>query len=306
MLRAIAYIVRDRDWGTYEPTLSDLRIDANDAAFAVSYAAACDGPGGSRLEFQARISGTHNGILEFEVNASPDGDFETSRCGFCVLHPIVGLAGAPATVEHVDGTRRSNRAARSDRTVAAVQGMRAITHTVRPGVRAECRMEGDTFEMEDQRNWSDASYKTYVRPLELPWPYVLKSGGPVPADKCSLTISGASTPAVVCRQHEGRSHPHRTRRGRPQASRDRRRHLPRRRGGGARQYRAVATARPAAPAVALRPDAGHGIGALRSYAALAAAYPVPATLECVVACQRDLDARVLRGGRAGAAAPGWS
>ncbi len=54
--------------------------------------------------------------------------------------------------------------------------MRAITHTVRPGLTAECRMEGDTFEMEDQRNWSDASYKTYVRPLALPWPYVLPCG----------------------------------------------------------------------------------------------------------------------------------
>ena len=45
--------------------------------------------------------------------------------------------------------------------------MRAITHTALAGVSAECRMEGDTFEMEDQRNWSDASYKTYVRPLAL-------------------------------------------------------------------------------------------------------------------------------------------
>ena len=30
--------------------------------------------------------------------------------------------------------------------------------------------------MEDQRNWTDASYKTYVRPLALPWPYTLAKG----------------------------------------------------------------------------------------------------------------------------------
>ena len=30
--------------------------------------------------------------------------------------------------------------------------------------------------MEDQRNWSDASFKTYVRPLSLPWPYVMEPG----------------------------------------------------------------------------------------------------------------------------------
>jgi D-apionolactonase len=41
---------------------------------------------------------------------------------------------------------------------------------------ATCQMEGDAFEMEDQRNWTDASYKTYVRPLALPWGYTLAKG----------------------------------------------------------------------------------------------------------------------------------
>ena len=41
------------------------------------------------------------------------------------------------------------------------------------------RMEGDTFEMEDQRNWTGASYKTYVRPLALPWPYTLAAGAKI-------------------------------------------------------------------------------------------------------------------------------
>ena len=45
-----------------------------------------------------------------------------------------------------------------------------------PGVFATVRMEGDAFEMEDHRNWTDASFKTYVRPLALPWPYVLPAG----------------------------------------------------------------------------------------------------------------------------------
>ena len=29
---------------------------------------------------------------------------------------------------------------------------------------------GETFEMEDQRNWTDASFKTYCTPLSLPYP----------------------------------------------------------------------------------------------------------------------------------------
>ena len=54
--------------------------------------------------------------------------------------------------------------------------IRALTHAVLPGVKAICRMTGDSFEMEDHRNWTDASYKTYVRPLALPWPYVIPAG----------------------------------------------------------------------------------------------------------------------------------
>ncbi len=59
--------------------------------------------------------------------------------------------------------------------------IRALTHEVLPGLKATVRMEGDTWEMEDHRNWTDASFKTYVRPLALPWPYTLKAGETVQA-----------------------------------------------------------------------------------------------------------------------------
>ena len=36
--------------------------------------------------------------------------------------------------------------------------------------------KGEIFEMEDQRNWSDASYKTYCRPLSRPMPYLIAAG----------------------------------------------------------------------------------------------------------------------------------
>ena len=49
-------------------------------------------------------------------------------------------------------------------------------------------MEGDTYEMEDQRNWTDASYKTYVRPLARPWPYTLDAGARLD-QAVTLTVS---------------------------------------------------------------------------------------------------------------------
>ncbi len=37
VLRAVSYLVRDRDWGTYAPEIADLKIEQRDDAFAVSY-----------------------------------------------------------------------------------------------------------------------------------------------------------------------------------------------------------------------------------------------------------------------------
>ena len=71
-------------------------------------------------------------------------------------------------------------------------GIRALAHEASPGLWVECRMEGDTFEMEDQRNWGDASYKTYVRPLSLPWGYTLAKGSRL-EQAVRLSLSGAAS-----------------------------------------------------------------------------------------------------------------
>ncbi|MBY5672223.1 hypothetical protein HFO32_23490 [Rhizobium leguminosarum] len=192
VLRAISYLVRDRDWGTYSPEIADLKIEQGDDRFEVAYRACCVGPDDdTKLIVDVRITGSAD-RLDFEAEAIAPTGFETNRCGFCVLHPIVGVAGSPATVEHVDGQIVATRFPDVIEPWQPFKNMRAIIHAVMPDVQAECRMEGDTFEMEDQRNWSDASYKTYVRPLALPWPYEIPANRPV-RQKTSLVIRDISS-----------------------------------------------------------------------------------------------------------------
>jgi D-apionolactonase len=177
VLRAIAYVVRDSDWGTYNPEITEYHLDQSNDAFTVTYNGRCTSANPSQsLRYQARITGDSQGDLLFEVVAEPLTPFVTARCGFAVLHPIDGIAGQPAIVEHVDGSQQ--HATFPDLILPAqpFKDIRAIQHHVTPAITARCRMNGDIFEMEDQRNWSDASYKTYVRPLALPWPYVMEQG----------------------------------------------------------------------------------------------------------------------------------
>ena len=190
VLRALAFLVRDENWGTYIPALSGLKIDQRTDGFSVSYRATCKRPG-QEIAYDALIEGKADGSLQFSGTAVPRTDFLTARTGFVVLHPLKGVANRPVEVEHVDGKVEHSKFPELVNPVQPFLLIRSLTHEVMPGLQATVRMEGDAWEMEDHRNWTDASFKTYVRPLALPWPYTLKAGETV-KQSVTLTLAGAA------------------------------------------------------------------------------------------------------------------
>jgi len=187
-LRAIAFLVRDENWGTYAPSIEGLDIRETGDSFTVSYRAVC-ADARQRLSYEARITGSSEGSLAFDAVMTPESDFVTNRAGFIVLHPA-GLAGRKLKVTHTDGSEDETRFPELISPSQPVFNIRALTHEATPGLWATCRMEGDAFEMEDQRNWTDASYKTYVRPLSLPWGYTLANGS-LHEQSVRLSFTGA-------------------------------------------------------------------------------------------------------------------
>jgi hypothetical protein len=172
MIRAVSFIVRDKNWGTYSPQIAHLNFHEEPETFRISYEAVVR-ENEQEFRYSSVIVGKSDGSLSFSGKGTAISDFSTNRTGFVVLHPIEGVAGAKCTVEHVDGTIEETRFPLLIDPVQPMTALRAITHEFLPGLKVTCRMEGDTFEMEDQRNWTDSSYKTYVRPLALPWPYLI-------------------------------------------------------------------------------------------------------------------------------------
>jgi hypothetical protein len=185
VLRAIAFIVRDEVWGTYSVDISGLTIEEHADGFAVRYQGRCaDGA----LVYDAAIQGSA-GELVFAAQVKVTRDFCTNRTGFVILHPLEGCAGYPVEVEHVDG---STEAAKFPSRISPYQpffDIRSLKHEFAPGAFVTVRLEGDTFEMEDQRNWTDASFKTYIRPIGLPWPYDLKAATEL-EQRVSLRVEG--------------------------------------------------------------------------------------------------------------------
>jgi hypothetical protein len=195
VLRGISYLVRDENWGTLAASIADLVVKEDPDAFTVSYRGLC-ADAKRRLTYDARISGHSDGSLAFEVVAVAETDVLTNRVGFVVLHPLAGVAGRPVRVVHTDGREATDRFPELIMPSQPIFDIRSLAHEIMPGVRATCTMEGDdAFEMEDQRNWSDASYKTYVRPLAKPRPYLLEQRSRHP-QAVRLSIRGGAAMAA--------------------------------------------------------------------------------------------------------------
>ena len=190
-IRGIAFLVRDRDWGTLAPEITDQVIDQSDDRISITYHARYTSQGAA-LDVDIGISASADGLV-MSASGHATGAFETNRAGFTVLHPIRGVAGAPVQVTHSDGSIEDAVFPYLIAPWQPFMDITALTHQAGE-MLVSCRFEGDTFEMEDQRQWGDASYKTYNRPLALPWPYEIAEGATV-EQAVNLTWNPSDKPA---------------------------------------------------------------------------------------------------------------
>ncbi|HTE18107.1 MAG TPA: hypothetical protein VK689_06970, partial [Armatimonadota bacterium] len=195
IVRRIYAAVRNHNWDTLPAALSNVHIQDGGQEFRITYDAE-HRAGDVDFAWQAVITGGADGTLRFTMDGAARSSFRRNRIGLSVLHPVRECAGAPCTVEHVDGSREEASFPLHVSPQQPFREIRALSHDVAEGVAVEVRLEGDVFEMEDQRNWTDASFKTYCTPLDLPFPVEVPAGTRI-SQAVSLTLRGgvpASTP----------------------------------------------------------------------------------------------------------------
>ena len=194
ILSHIYCAVRDHNWGTIPASLTLHELTVNADSFTIRYVAE-HLQADIHFVWTATLVGTADGQLTFTMDGHTLSTFRRNRIGFCILHPMT-CAGVACTVEHVDGS-----VTRSQFPVDIVphqpfQNIRAITHSLNDRLQVTVRFDGDTFEMEDQRNWTDASYKTYCTPLDLPFPVEVTAGTHI-QQSVTLHLLGTLPPVTV-------------------------------------------------------------------------------------------------------------
>ncbi len=167
--------VRDRNWGTVPGQLSDENLETGPNYFRIEYRVE-HRQGDIDFAWTGSISGTAEGTIAFRMDGTARSTFQRNRIGFCVLHPIRECAGARCRYERQESTTEESAFPRFISPTNPFHDLRAFSHEVAPGIWAELRFEGDLFEMEDQRNWTDASFKTFCTPLRLAFPVTIAEG----------------------------------------------------------------------------------------------------------------------------------
>ena len=188
-IRMIYSAARDHNWNTVVPRIRDEKIAVGEHEFSITYEAHYQE---DDIDFQAQysIEGSADGMIVFEMVGTALSAFRKNRIGFCVLHPAQ-VAGQPCTIFTTD---RQEKAGRFPIIISPHQPFMNLAAIQWPsgGNRYRLEFEGDVFETEDQRNWTDASFKTYCTPLAEPFPVALQPGEKV-HQKIVLKLLDADT-----------------------------------------------------------------------------------------------------------------
>ena len=200
VVRRVYAAVRDHNWVTLPGELVEPVVVREDetgahATFALRHV-------GEEIDltWHGTLDLRPDGTVELGFVGRAARAFRYNRIGFCVLHPIDGFAGrrfrgtSPGgAVEGVMPELVAPQPFVDGVYVPFVPSVSELSLDVEGGGSVELRFSGDLWETEDQRNWSDASFKTYCTPLSLGVPHRLEPGQEI---RQSIVISVTGVPVA--------------------------------------------------------------------------------------------------------------
>jgi hypothetical protein len=181
ILRRLYVAVRDHSWNTIPAELSGLEVEDASDRFAIRFEARNRA---DEIDFRWRgaIEGEPDGTVTAELHGIAEADFRYNRIGFCILHPL-NCAGRPYRSRAPVGPSEGElpllvgpQEIRDGKVYPLFPAFEELEIDIEGDTSVRFNLEGDLFEMEDQRNWTDGSFKTYSTPLALGFPHDARKG----------------------------------------------------------------------------------------------------------------------------------
>jgi D-apionolactonase len=182
IVRRVLVTVRDVNWDTLRPDVlrSSLSVDPEHFQLELEGEHVA---GEMRFRWQVFVRGDATGRLLYRLDGVAASEFLYNRIGLCVLHPVWTCAGAAYRASAADGsqsgvmdTEITPQVVEDGIPIALFAPCDALELMPAGGGTISFRFAGDLFEMEDQRNWTDDSFKTYCTPASLGAPHAASEG----------------------------------------------------------------------------------------------------------------------------------
>jgi len=173
IIQRIYFALRNATWRTVPLHIQRSEVAHSTDGFTVAIELASNDP---LVHYRARLSlsGTADGHLHLRCTGVADNSFARMRLGWCIHHPQ-HLAGTALTVGHDAGVEEHLCLPEPLEPWLVATDIRWL-ETGPEDARVRVGFSGEQFETEDQRNYGDASFKTYGTLSALPRPVVVQAG----------------------------------------------------------------------------------------------------------------------------------
>jgi D-apionolactonase len=187
IIRMIYSAVRIKNWITIAPEIISEETEIHPDSFNIKYKCLYKS-GEIRFSAEYIIEGKNDNSLTFILKGEAFTSFEKNRIGFCVLHPVMNNAAKDCIIEHSDGSLETSVFPFSISPHQPFSDIKSMKWKV-SDYNVSIAFNGDVFETEDHRNWTDASYKTYCTPLKQLYPVRIEKGEKI-FQKIELKVEG--------------------------------------------------------------------------------------------------------------------
>lgn len=182
LIQRVYMAVRDEEWNTVPGEYTDFKYDIQGDRFEIKFV------GSHRqeaidYEWRATIIGTTEGTISYAMDGVANSAFRYNKIGLNVHHPLDSSVGRPYRARTANGEARGfipkhidPQRIENGTLTAIFEPYDSLVLTLEGDMEVCFDFEGDLFEMQDHRNWTDANFKSYSTPLAISIPMKAERG----------------------------------------------------------------------------------------------------------------------------------
>ena len=205
LVRLLYVAVRDPAWNTIRAVPVSVQLHDEASTFVVEVWARATSTS-LDLEWHLKATGFPDGTLHVNFRAQALRNCAFARIGLCLHFDAEDFKQAQyeASNDTVSWTGRFPGRIHPQYLVdglhhPCIAPFSSMRIALRPDAGLDIRLEGDQFEMEDQRNWTDATFKAYTTPLALGELHHLRAGDTI-QQKLQVALRAPAHPPMP-REH---------------------------------------------------------------------------------------------------------